>query len=164
VLSRKAALGDDITGLVELTLYGLKGAAAYAEHASRLGPLEDSVFADLHSTLNGITDPAADVPTLLGLALGVGKLNLGVMGQLEAGHLDTLGSPTPTEVPRDPQVGKAILVSGHDMVDLEALLKATEGTGENLATCRNHPLIFASRHQCLHPRRDAAGTLLSEPG
>lgn len=132
VQTKKKQFGDDITGLIELIMYGVKGTAAYAEHSHRLAALPDSVFAGLHKALNLVTMEKPDVPTLLGCALEVGGVNLEVMGLLEAGHINKLGTPAPKAVARDPVPGKCILVSGHDMVDMEAILKATEGKGINV--------------------------------
>lgn len=132
--SRKRAWGDDITGLIELVTYGLKGMAAYADHALILGVEDDNVFAFFHEALNALTRPRHSVAELVQLALKVGEVNLTVMGMLDKANTGAYGHPEPTSVRITPVKGKAILVSGHDLKDLEELLKQTEGTGINVYT------------------------------
>jgi len=132
--ARKAALGDDIVSLQEIIAYGLKGAAAYADHAQILGQESDEVYAGFHEGLNYLTDPNPTVDGLVGMALKVGELNLKVMALLDAGNTGAYGHPVPTPVRIEPVKGKAILVSGHDLKDLAELLKQTEGKGINVYT------------------------------
>jgi len=131
---RKKQLGDDITGLIELIVYGLKGTAAYADHAVILGVEDDSVFAFFHDALNTLTRDNLTVGELLGLALKVGEVNLTVMGLLDKANTTAYGHPEPTQARITAVKGKAILVSGHDLKDLEELLKQTDGTGINVYT------------------------------
>jgi hydroxylamine reductase len=133
IANRKATKGDDITGLEELITYGLKGTAAYADHAQILGKTDDSVYAFFSEALNFLTGNHS-VEALTGMALKVGEVNLTVMGLLDAGNTGTFGHPEPTQCRVDPVKGKAILVSGHDLKDLEDLLKQTEGKGVNVYT------------------------------
>ena len=126
--------GPDVFGLRCLILYGLKGCAAYGEHALVLGQQSDEAFAKFHEYLSFLADKPTDIDALLGAAMGVGELNLGIMGMLDVGSTDKFGHPEPTQVRVTPIKGKALLVSGHDMVDLEAILKQTEGTGINVYT------------------------------
>ena len=131
---RLSALGPDVTGLQELILYGLKGTAAYADHARVLGQEDDSVYAFFHESLDFLAGNPAEVDPLVGMALRVGEVNLAVMGLLDAGNTGAYGHPEPTQVRTTPVAGKCILVSGHDLKDLDELLKQTEGTGINVYT------------------------------
>ncbi len=131
---RKQSLGDDITGLQELLTYGLKGAAAYADHAQILGQEDDKVYAFFHEALDFLAKPSPTVDELLQMCLQCGQHNLRVMELLDAANTGAYGHPVPTPVRITPVKGKAILVSGHDLKDLEELLKQTEGTGINIYT------------------------------
>jgi hydroxylamine reductase len=119
----------DVRSLQETTLYGLRGIAAYADHAAILGKEDDSVYAYLHRALASITDRSLSLNDWVGMALGAGEANLKAMELLDAGNTGTYGHPVPTPVPLGPKAGKAILISGHDLKDLEALLRQTEGKG-----------------------------------
>lgn len=134
VESRLAAQGPDITGLQELLMYGLKGTAAYADHALILGKEDETVYAFMHEALDFLTQPAPTVDQLLSMNLRCGEVNLAVMGLLDGANTGAYGHPVPTAVRITPVKGKAILVSGHDLKDLEELLKQTEGTGVNIYT------------------------------
>ncbi len=126
--------GSDITGLQELLLYGVKGTAAYADHALILGEEDASVFAFFHEALDYLTDDRPTVDQLFVLNMKCGEVNLKVMELLDAAHTSAYGHPVPTAVRIDPVRGKAILVSGHDLKDLEVLLQQTEDTGINIYT------------------------------
>jgi hydroxylamine reductase len=132
--ARKEKLGDDITGLQELVLYGLKGAAAYLDHAVILGGDAPELFAVVHEALDFLTRDDPTVDQLLGWALKTGELNLKVMELLDKIHNETYGAPEPTPVRITPVKGKCIVVSGHDLKDLEELLKQTAGKGINVYT------------------------------
>jgi hydroxylamine reductase len=132
--ARRRLLGDDVTGLQELITYGLKGLAAYADHALILGFEDDAVWAFLHRALDALTDPSPTVEGLTALALECGAVNLKVMELLDTANTSQYGDPEPTPVRVDPVKGKAILVSGHDLKDLEALLEQTKGKGINVYT------------------------------
>lgn len=134
VPARKEQLGDDVTGLEELITYGLKGTAAYADHAQILGQEDDEVYAFFHETLSWLAENPADVDKLVGTALKVGEVNLKVMGLLDAANTGAYGNPEPTKVRVTALKGKAIVISGHDLKDLEDLLKQTEGKGINVYT------------------------------
>ena len=103
---RIATAGPDITGLQELILYGLKGIAAYAEHARHLGKESDSIYASLHEALAFLARPNPTVEELLSMAMKAGE----------------------------PRKGKAIVVSGHDLADLRELLEQTAGKSINVYT------------------------------
>ena len=127
-------LGPDKTALAELCVYGLKGAAAYADHARILGYEDPAVSQFFHETLAFLCREDASVEELTGWALKVGEMNIKVMELLDRAHTTTYGHPVPTKVAISPKKGKAILISGHDLKDLEELLKQTEGKGINIYT------------------------------
>jgi hydroxylamine reductase len=133
IARRLESKGEDLTGLEELITYGLKGAAAYADHAYVLGVEDDSVFSFFHETLDFLTREN-DVPALLQMALRVGEKNLKVMELLDTANTGSYGHPEPTKVRVTPVRGKAILVSGHDLRDLSELLEQTTGRGINVYT------------------------------
>jgi len=126
--------GQDVTGLQELLTYGLKGMAAYADHAQILGQEDDEVYAYFHETLDYLAGEPTDADDLTARCLKCGEMNLKVMGMLDAAHTGTYGHPEPTPVRITAVKGKAIVVSGHDMKDLEELLKQTQGKGINIYT------------------------------
>ena len=134
IAERKNTLGDDITGLQELLTYGLKGTAAYADHAMILGKEDDGVYAFFHEALDFLTKDTPTVDELLPMVLKCGDVNLTVMGLLDQANTGTYGHPTPTTVPVTTVAGKAILVSGHELKDLDALLQQTQGKGINVYT------------------------------
>jgi hydroxylamine reductase len=127
-------VGADIVGLRALVLYGLKGVCAYAHHACVLGYESDEVFAGVESALEFLAREPADANALLAQALELGRLNLKVMELLDAANTGRFGEQQPTAVRVTPVAGKAILISGHDLGDLHALLEATQGTGIQVYT------------------------------
>jgi hydroxylamine reductase len=145
-------LGPDIAGLQELIVYGLKGLAAYADHAQILGKEDDTVYAFIHKTLDRLTQKPTDIGELLQTALAVGEVNLKAMELLDAGNTGTYGYPEPTQVRITPVKGKCIVVSGHDLKDLEELLKQTQGKGINVYThgemlpCNAYPGLKKYKH------------------
>ena len=132
--NRMRDLGEDITGLQELFIYGLKGMAAYAHHAQVLGEEDDSVFAFFHEGLDFLTRPNPTVDELFAMNMKCGEVNLKVMELLDKANTGAYGHPEPTSVRIEPIKGKAILVSGHDLRDLYELLRQTEGMGINIYT------------------------------
>lgn len=130
----KAEVGDDIHGLRMLCLYGLKGAAAYMEHAYVLGQFDEQIYAQYHAYMAWLGTQPRDVDTLLNNAMGIGKMNFNVMAILDRGETQAYGDPQPTSVNVRPVAGKAILISGHDLKDLQMLLEQTQGTGVNIYT------------------------------
>ena len=124
----------DILSLKHTVLYGIKGVSAYADHAQILGQEDDRVYSYVHEGLSAIQRSDLDLEEWVGLALKCGEAALKAMELLDAGNAGTYGHPVPTKVPLGHRKGKAILVSGHDMKDLEALLKQTEGKGINIYT------------------------------
>jgi hydroxylamine reductase len=152
ILGRKASVGEDVAGLEGLLLYGVKGTAAYADHARALGVESDDVYAFFHEALDFLTNPNPPVDALLGMVLRCGEVNLKVMEMLDTAHTTAYGHPVPTRVRIEPVPGKAILVSGHDLKDLEELLKQTEGKGINVYThgemlpAHGYPKLKAYKH------------------
>ncbi|QSV46097.1 hydroxylamine reductase [Geobacter benzoatilyticus] len=124
----------DVRSAIEILIYGLKGMAAYADHAYILGKKDEEVFAFFHKAMAATADPAKGLMDFVGLSMECGKLNIKVMGMLNEGHVDHYGHPVPTKVPTGTRKGKGILVSGHDLRMLEELLKQTAGKGINIYT------------------------------
>lgn len=134
VLSRRDQFGPDLAGLQELLVYGIKGAAAYADHAMILGRESDQIYGFFSEALAALAEETPTVERLFGLCMKCGEINLKVMELLDAAHTSTYGHPVPTPVRVEPVKGKCIVVSGHDLKDLEELLKQTEGKGINIYT------------------------------
>ena len=123
----------DIASARMILLYGLKGLAAYTDHAAILGQSDPAVYAFIHKAMGAGYDGVQRTLTdWVGLVMECGQVNLRAMELLDAGNTGTFGHPVPTEVPLGPKTGKAILVSGHDLADLHELLKQTEGKGINI--------------------------------
>ncbi len=130
----KDEVGEDIVGLRLLALYGLKGAAAYMEHACALGRTDAEIAAEFHRIMAYLGEDPTDIGALLDTAMQIGQLNYRVMALLDEASTSTFGNPVPTQVNWRPTAGKAILVSGHDLIDLKTILELTEGTGINVYT------------------------------
>ncbi len=124
----------DILSLKHTVLYGIKGVSAYADHALILGQEDDSVYAYVHEGLAAIQREDLGVGDWVKMALRCGEAAYKAMELLDAGNTNTYGHPVPTKVPLGYKKGKAILVSGHDLKDLEELLKQTQGKGINIYT------------------------------
>jgi hydroxylamine reductase len=133
VQSYPAADGD-VLSLKQTLLFGIKGLAAYADHAKILGQEDESVYAFLQEALAALLDPAVTLGAALDLAMKCGQVNLRAMELLDAANTGAYGHPVPVKVPLGPKKGKAILVSGHDLKDLDDLLKQTEGRGIQIYT------------------------------
>ncbi|MEW4566937.1 hydroxylamine reductase [Tautonia sp. JC769] len=119
----------DVQAVQELILYGLKGMAAYANHARRLGKSDESVSAFIEEALfSTMTNVNFDLEGLFGIAMELGRKNLRVMELLDAGHVETFGRPSPAIVQAGTRPAPGILVTGHDLVDLWNLLQQVEGT------------------------------------
>ena len=144
--------GKEIANLQELVLYGIKGVAAYASHALALGAGDPASFARIHETLDFLTHPSPAAEELLTAALAVGELNYRVMEILDKAHTETFGHPQPAKVRLHARKGKAILVSGHDLHDLYALLEQTKGLGIQVYThgemlpAHGYPKLKAYEH------------------
>jgi len=128
------AIDPDILSLQHILIFGIKGVAAYADHAQILGQKDDRVYAFIHEGLTATLRKDLTLNDWVGLVLKCGEINLRAMELLDAGNTGTYGHPVPTKVPLGGKKGKAILVSGHDLKDLEELLKQTEGKGITVYT------------------------------
>jgi hydroxylamine reductase len=155
VAAGRAEVGDDVIGLRALNLYGLKGVCTYAHHAAALGRVSTDVLAGVENELDFLASAPTEVPALLEHALALGTLNLAVMELLDDANTGSFGSPVPTAVRVTPTAGKAILVSGHDLHDLCAVLEATAGTGVNVYT--HGELLPAHGYPKLHEYTHLAG-------
>lgn len=124
----------DVQSLQEITLYGAKGIAAYEHHARVLGQTDSAIYGYLFKSLAALSDNALGVNEWIGLALEAGATNLRTMELLDAANTGAYGNPEITAVQLGHRSGKAILISGHDLADLKALLEQTQGTGINVYT------------------------------
>lgn len=124
----------DIQSLQQITIYGIKGVAAYADHARILGQEDDAVYAFIHEGLAALANKNLTLNDWVGLALKCGGVNLRVMELLDAANTGAYGHPVPTSVPLGHKQGKCILISGHDLKDLEGILKQSEGKGIHVYT------------------------------
>jgi hydroxylamine reductase len=146
------AADPDMLSLRELLVYGIKGVAAYADHAAILGQTDDAVYAFVYEAMAATLDKSLDADALVGLAMQCGRINLRAMELLDAGNTGAYGHPVPTSVPLGARKGKAMLVSGHDLKDLEAILKQTEGKGIDVYThgemlpCHGYPGLKQYSH------------------
>ncbi|MGV2705856.1 UNVERIFIED_CONTAM: hydroxylamine reductase [Aeromonas salmonicida] len=130
----KSEVHEDIMGLRLLCLYGLKGAAAYMEHARVLGQQDSEVAAEFHRIMSWLSTDPSELDPLFKCTMEIGLLNFRVMEMLDLGETTAFGHPEPTQVRVTPVPGKCILVSGHDMMDLKLILEQTAGTGINVYT------------------------------
>jgi len=122
-------IDPDLHSLQWLLTYGLKGVAAYTYHAYLLGKKDDAVFNFIYQGLAAPLDKSLGVNDLVGLVFKCGEINIRAMELLDAGNTERYGHPVPTKVPLGAKAGKAILVSGHDLQDLEEILKQSQGKG-----------------------------------
>ncbi len=125
---------ENVQALQQTAVYGLKGIAAYADHARVLGHTDPAIYAFEHELLAALSDKSIDLNGWVALALKTGEVNLRVMELLDAANTGAYGHPVPTEVPLGHRPNKAILVSGHDLKDLKELLEQTEGLGVDIYT------------------------------
>ena len=121
----QSARDVDIFSLKLTVLYGIKGAASYAFHAQELGQEDEQVYDFVQEALDALNHQDFTLGHWVNLALKVGEINLRAMELLDAGHTSSYGHPTPTPVPLNARKGKALLVSGHDIRQLAAILKQT---------------------------------------
>ena len=145
-------INPDILSLKELLVYGLKGVAAYADHARILGQEDDKVYAFIHEAMAATLNKELGADDLVGLVLKCGEINLRAMELLDAANTETYGHPVPTSVSLGAKKGKAILVSGHDLKDLEEILKQSQGKGIYVYThgemlpCHGYPELKKYDH------------------
>ncbi len=133
-LKADTTANPDIQSLQHILLFGVKGVAAYADHAQILGQEDEKIYAFIQEALAAILREELDLNGWVGLVLKCGEINLRTMELLDAGNTGAFGHPVPTSVPLYAKKGKAILISGHDLKDLAALLQQTEGKGINIYT------------------------------
>ncbi|MTI81888.1 MAG: hydroxylamine reductase [Firmicutes bacterium] len=119
----------DIQSLQQILLHGIKGVCAYADHAAILGQEDDNVYSFVHEGFAAFANDSLELNDWVGLVLKCGEVNLRTMELLDSANTGTYGDPVPTEVPLGHKKGNCILISGHDLKDLEELLKQTEGKG-----------------------------------
>lgn len=130
----KAEADENIRSLKELVIYGLKGMAAYAEHAANLGYNNEEVFAFISKALSETTRTDITLAELIPLVMETGKYGVDVMALLDKANTESYGNPEITEVNIGTRGNPAILISGHDLKDMEELLVQTEGTGVDVYT------------------------------
>jgi hydroxylamine reductase len=146
------ALDPDIRSLQETLSFGIRGVAAYADHAGILGKQDEAVYAFIHEGLAATLRKDLSLDDWVGLVLKCGEVNLRAMELLDAGNTETFGHPVPTKVPLGARKGKAILVSGHDLKDLAEILKQTAGKGIHVYThgemlpCHGYPGLKKYAH------------------
>lgn len=129
-----ATENEDIRSLRELLTYGVKGMAAYAEHAYVLGYKDENIFAFMQKALAATTDDNLTADDLVALVMECGKFGVDVMALLDKANSSTYGNPEITKVNIGVRNNPGILISGHDLKDMEELLKQTEGTGVDVYT------------------------------
>jgi len=145
-------INPDILSLQQLLIYGIKGVAAYTDHAKILGKTDERIFDFIHSAMAATLDKNLSADDYVGLVFKCGEINLIAMEILDAANTGAYGHPVPTSVPLGAKKGKAILVSGHDLKDLEDILKQTQGKGINVYThgemlpCHGYPELKKYDH------------------
>lgn len=144
-------MDEDIRSLKSLILFGLRGISAYAFHSFALGYTDDEVMDFFYEGLNAIADEE-NIDKLFEIVLKTGEINLKVMDLLDQANTGTYGTPVPTEVPLTIEKGPFIVVSGHDLHDLELLLEQTKDKGINIYThsemlpAHGYPKLKAYKH------------------
>ena len=142
---------EDLQSLKQIAIYGLRGLAAYTDHAAILGQEDDEVYAFIHH-VNAALTTDLELNDLVAAALKIGKINIRAMELLDAGNTGTYGHPEPTEVPLGHRPNKCILVTGHDLKDLGMLLEQTAGKGIDVYThgemlpCHAYPELKKHDH------------------
>jgi hydroxylamine reductase len=145
-------MNPDILSLRELLIYGIKGVAAYSDHAAILGKTDERIFDFIHEAMAATLNKNLSADDYVGLVFKCGEINLIAMEILDAANTGVYGHPVPTSVPLGAKKGKAILVSGHDLKDLEDILKQTQGKGIYVYThgemlpCHGYPELKKYDH------------------
>ncbi len=151
-IKSNSKINEDVLSLRELLIYGMKGIASYADHAAILNYTDATVFAFIQEALAATLDENISAEELLSLCMKCGEINIKAMEILDAANTETYGHPVPVKVPLGAKKGKAILVSGHDLKDLEEILKQTEGKGIYVYThgemlpCHGYPKLKKYPH------------------
>jgi hydroxylamine reductase len=142
----------NIRSLKQIVLYGVKGIAAYGDHAAVLGQTDPVIAGFCYDALVTLLVQGLTVDDCVPVAMKVGEINLRAMELLDAANTGSYGHPTPTPVPLGHRANKCILISGHDLHDLELLLKQTEGQGIDIYThgemlpCHGYPQLKQYPH------------------
>jgi hydroxylamine reductase len=140
MLEKASAVGvlatenEDIRSLREMIIYGIKGMAAYAEHAKNIGKENSEINEFIYEALAATLDDSLTVDQLVSLTLKTGEHGVKVMALLDEANTSKYGNPEITEVNIGVRNNPAILISGHDLTDLEQLLEQTKGTGVDVYT------------------------------
>ena len=140
MLEKAASIGvlstedEDVRSLREMIMYGLKGIAAYAEHAKNIGKEDPEINAFIYEALAATLDETLTADDLVALTLKTGEYGVKVMALLDEANTSRFGNPEITEVDIGVRKNPAILISGHDLTDLEQLLEQTKGTGVDVYT------------------------------
>ncbi len=143
---------ENVRSLKQTLLYGLKGMAAYADHAAILGQSDPIVAGFMYEALSALLAEGLTVEDCIPVAMKAGEVNLKAMELLDAANTGTYGHPVPTSVPLGHRPNKCILITGHDLHDLELLLKQTEGKGIDIYThgemlpCHGYPELKKYDH------------------
>ena len=148
-INADSTMDPDLHSLQWLLTYGLKGVSAYSYHAYLLGKKDQKVFDFIHEGLVAPFDKSLGVNDFVGLVFKCGEINIRAMELLDAGNTETYGHPVPTKVPLGHKKGKAILVSGHDLIDLENILnkpKAQASPSTHTAKCFQPTATQNSKH------------------
>jgi len=148
----------DVESLQQVLLYGLKGMAAYAHHARRLGRTDEAVSAFIEEALFAtMTNVNFDVPSLIEEVMQCGRMNLKVMQMLDEGHVARFGQPAPAEVFHGTRSGPGILVTGHDLLDLWNLLEQCRGTAPQVKVYTHGEMLPAHMYPKLREHPNLAG-------
>jgi hydroxylamine reductase len=145
-------IDPDILSLQQLLIYGLKGVAAYADHAAILGKTDTKIFDFIYDAMAATLNKDLGADDLVALVFQCGEINIRAMELLDAANTEAYGHPVPTSVPLGAKKGKAILVSGHDLKDLEEILKQTQDKGIYVYThgemlpCHGYPELKKYDH------------------
>jgi len=145
-------INPDILSLQQLLIYGIKGVAAYTDHAAILGKTDERIFDFIYEAMAATLNKDLSADDYVGLVFKCGEINLIAMEILDAANTGAYGHPVPTSVPLGAKKGKAILVSGHDLKDLEEILKQTQGKGIYVYThgemlpCHGYPELKKYDH------------------
>ncbi len=124
---------EDVRSLRALLVYGIKGVAAYAKHAKQLGYEDETIYHFIYKAMASITKEL-EVDEMISLVMKTGEIAVTTMALLDKANTESFGNPEISEVNIGVQSNPGILISGHDLKDLEALLKQTEGTGVDVYT------------------------------
>lgn len=143
---------EDLRSLKQIILYGLRGLAAYTDHAAILGQQDTEVYSYIHGALANLSRRDRSFDELVAATLECGEVNLRAMELLDAGNTGSYGHPVPTPIPLGAKTGKAILVTGHNLKDFQLLLEQTKDKGLNIYThgemlpCHAYPELKKYRH------------------